>query len=213
MAQRDKEAFYAALKAEFAPALRGLGFNGSGSNFRRIRGEIINVVNVQGNKYGGSVAVNLGLHLSFLPAPISGEPLADIEAIKAYDCEFTNRLAPGGRADHWWKYGTWLKQPARQVSHLTETYLEVGEPAFTRFDTIDKILKMVDLAAIDALDHIETFGYVSTVRAALTVARIYHHQGRHDEADAYARAGLRNIQRATVLRPAFEALLKPTPPR
>ena len=52
--------FFDVLKSEFAPKLRELGFSGSGQHFRRVRGEIINAINIQGNKYGNSCAVNWG---------------------------------------------------------------------------------------------------------------------------------------------------------
>ena len=55
-----KAVFFDVLKSEFAPKLRELGFSGSGQHFRRVRGEIINAINIQGNKYGNSCAVNWG---------------------------------------------------------------------------------------------------------------------------------------------------------
>jgi hypothetical protein len=97
-----KEVFFDILKTEFAPKLRKLEFIGSGQNFRRVRGQIINVINVQGNKYGGSCAVNLGLHLTFLQVCWSSA-LPDVHKVKETDCEFRTRLAPGGKSDYWWK--------------------------------------------------------------------------------------------------------------
>ena len=66
--------FLDAVKAEFAPQLRGLGFSGTGKHFRHVNGEIINAINIQGNTYGDSCAVNLGLHLTFLPVNWAQRP-------------------------------------------------------------------------------------------------------------------------------------------
>ena len=63
----NKDEFLQVIKDEFAPRLRDIGFKGSGHNFKRINNEIINIINIQVNKYGGSYAVNLGLHLTFYP--------------------------------------------------------------------------------------------------------------------------------------------------
>ena len=62
-----KKEFYSYLKNEFGPQHREIGFKGSGSHFRRVNDEVIHCINIQGNKHGGSCAVNLGLHLTFLP--------------------------------------------------------------------------------------------------------------------------------------------------
>lgn len=67
MAADGKKEFFGLLKDRFARALWQAGFKGSGQTFRRVQGEVINAINIQVNKYGGSVAVNLGLHLTFLP--------------------------------------------------------------------------------------------------------------------------------------------------
>ena len=67
MTAEHKQAFFGVLKDEFAPELRNVGFKGSGRHFRRINGEVINAIWIQGDKYGRGCAVNLGLHLTFLP--------------------------------------------------------------------------------------------------------------------------------------------------
>jgi hypothetical protein len=51
--------FHDLLKRDFAPLLRGDGFKGSGTTFRRISGEVIHVVNIQGSKYGGQCCVGV----------------------------------------------------------------------------------------------------------------------------------------------------------
>lgn len=207
MSDNARSIFYGLLRDEFAPELRKLGFKGSGSNFRRIRGDVVNTVNIQGNKYGGSSAVNLGLHLAFLPVYWNNEN-PDLSKIKEVDCEFRNRLAPRGKRDYWWKYGGLFSSSTKQVSHLIETYLHVGEPAFSKYDTTAKVANMISIEEIFSGNYIEVFGGITEVRAALTMARVHEHMGNPDLARAFATAGMTSLGRATVLKPQFEEILE-----
>ncbi len=211
MPKDAKILFYDLLKQEFAPRLREVGFKGSGIHFRRIRGEVINTINIQGNKYGGSSAVNLGLHLSFLPLAWNNE-LPDLAKIREVDCEFRNRLAPGRKADYWWKYSGLFVSPAKQVEHLVRTYFEVGEPVFARYDSTDAIADAISLDDVLSGSYIDVLGGVTNVRAALTMARIHEHLGDRDLAHAFAKAGLERVERATSLIPRFEEILERTKP-
>jgi len=105
-----KQIFYEILKNEFSPKLREVGYQGSGQNFRRVSNETINVVNIQISKYGGSCAVNLGLHFAFLPLNWSAE-LPVGKKIKEVDCEFRMRLSPKVNHDYWWEYDGLLSSP------------------------------------------------------------------------------------------------------
>ena len=87
-------AFRERLKIKLAPLLRGHGFSGSGVNFRRHVGDVIQVLNIQGSRYGGSCCVNLAVHLTFLPTVLGDAP--DPKKITESLCEFRKRLAPDG---------------------------------------------------------------------------------------------------------------------
>ena len=50
-----------AWKEFINPVLRDADFKGSGRNFRRIAGEFVQCVNLQGASYGGSFAINIGI--------------------------------------------------------------------------------------------------------------------------------------------------------
>ena len=201
-----KAVFFGLLRDEFAPQLRRVGFKGSGQNFLRVRGDVINAINIQGNKYGGSVAVNLGLHLAFLPLCWS-EEAPDLATIKEVDCEFRRRLAPGRRQDYWWKYGGFFSVPLKRARHLVKTYFDVGEPLFERFDTVQKIADGLTVDSIRPDEMVELFGPTTSGRAALTMARINRHIGRNDKARAFAAAGLDNMGSVQTLKPALERLL------
>src|SRR5690349_16195238 len=167
-----KAVFFDVLKSEFAPKLRELGFTGSGQHFRRVRGEIINAINIQGNKYGGSCAVNLGLHLTFLPLNWRNV-LPDPRKIKEIECEFRTRLSRDMKSGYWWKYGRALASSTKSARDLIATYLESGEPHFRRYDSIEKIASMISMDDVNQDAYLNSFGGITSVRAALTMARIH----------------------------------------
>ncbi len=204
-----KKVFFNVLREELAPKLRGIGFKGSGQNFRRINGEIINTINIQAHKYGGSCAVNLGLHLTFLPLNWADQ-LPDIRKIKEIDCEFRMRLAPKDKSDYWWKYGGLLDSPTRKAHHLIATYLNYGEPHFKEYDEVEKIASMLSIDDIEKNDYINVFGGITLQRGALAMARIHKHLGNTLKAKEFAEIGLNKLGRAVALRPAFVEIVNAT---
>ncbi len=202
----DKKKFLGVLKDEFGPRLREIGFKGSGQNFRRINNEIINIINVQGNKYGGSFAVNLGMHLTFLPNNWSSE-LPDIKKLKAYECEFVMRLAPNNKADYWWKYEGIAVNPEKKARHLITTYFKYGEENFQAFKSLDDFIKIFTIERLKKDKYAGRLKDKSLVRGALTMARIYEYIGQTQNAKIFANVGLENIGKATTLKPEFERIL------
>lgn len=214
-----KEAFFDCLKSEFAPKLREYGFSGSGQNFCRIRDEVIHVVNIQVNKYGGSCCVNLGLHLTFLP--VAGEsPLTDPKKIKATSCEFRWRLAPPGATDYWWGYeegvaahlpfgmaGGKGQGPIEKARDLMKTYEAYGEPHFQSVTTIEAVARLFQPHDIGSGKPLPLYGYTHT-RGALTMARIHRYLGNEKLTRQFAEVGLENIGKANSLHNEFEKILE-----
>jgi hypothetical protein len=201
--------FFAYLRDNFGPELRRLGFKGSGQKFRRVHGEVINMINIQGYKYGGSVAVNLGLHLDFLPDSFTSE-WPDLSKLREYDCEFRTRLTPRWRFDYWWKYDGLFRNPSRTAAHLVSTYLDRGEPQYAKFDATEKIASSISPKDIVAGRDLKIWGPVASIRAALTFAIINQHLGNDAIAREFAQAGLHDSDRAPVLRAKLEAILGAT---
>ncbi len=204
----EKKEFFIALKEGFAPKLREIGFKGSGQNFRRVRNKVINTINIQGNRYGGSCAVNLGLHLAFLPLSWVDQ-LPDLKKIKVTDCEFTMRLAPGNKEDYWWDFATLFKSPTKKAQHLINTYFRYGEPKFQKFDSVEKIASMLSLDDIKNQDYLELFAGITVQRGALAIARIHKHLGNLSQSKDFAEAGLNTIDCAETLRVSFQELINP----
>src|SRR5579875_1395554 len=122
----DYERFHHLLKRDLFPLLRAEGFKGSGTTFRRIKNEIIHVVNIQGSRYGGECCVNLCVHLSFLPIP-GMDRLTDPKKLKEYECCFRNRLHEAREDDHWWSYGTTEAEAEASLANLIATYRRRGK--------------------------------------------------------------------------------------
>jgi len=204
-----KKIFFDVLKQELSPGLRGLGFKGSGQNFHRVKNKVVNIVNIQIDKYGGSCAVNLGLHLLFLPSNSHIE-LPSLEKIKEYDCEFRTRLAPHSKTDYWWKYDSFLGSPQKKAHHLISTYFAHGEPQFANFDTVEKIAAMFTIDDLKKKDLLKVFGFVTLQPGALAMARIHQHLGNISKARQFADFGLDNLGSATNLKPLYEDILSAT---
>lgn len=79
---------------QLAPALRAIGFRGSGQNFRKIEGDFVFVINFQGSRRGDNFFVNLGAQPTFVPA----EGDANLERLKEYECILRRRV---GNAWDW----------------------------------------------------------------------------------------------------------------
>lgn len=197
------------MRDEFAPRLRDAGFKGSGLHFRRISGEIINAISLQGDKYGGRCAVNLGLHLSFLPMNWTHE-LPDPQKIKEVDCEFRTRLAPKRKHDYWWSYGGLLNPPSKSARHLIDTYFEFGEPLFEAFSTVEDIANMFLPSQLNGKSFLKGFGGVTVPRIALTLAKVHAHMGNTPSSAEYARIGLQNLGKAVALKSELEELASAT---
>lgn len=90
-----------AWREHLAPAIRDLGFKGSGRNYRLITDQFALAVNLQGSRHGGKFAINLGIHP--LAIPIVNGKAIDIKSFREVECAFRERLTADGR-DTWWSY-------------------------------------------------------------------------------------------------------------
>ena len=206
MAPDDRKLFLQVLREVFAPELRTDGFRGSGANYRRFRDPVIQVVNIQGSRYGGQCCVNLGLHLSFLPAV--GSLLPDPKTLTESACEFRWRLAPEGQQDHWWSYGADEASAKASATRITELYRERGKPQLDQWlDFRDRFIG-VTVEGLERRQPDTVPRGATNVRAALAFARIHTHLGNPERAREFAEFGLKHIGRATALQSELERLLR-----
>ncbi|MFK5921468.1 MAG: DUF4304 domain-containing protein [Verrucomicrobiota bacterium] len=204
----SKERFFHELKTEFSPKLREVGFKGSGQNFYRILGDTIQIINIQGNKYGGSFAVNLAIQ------PVNLKLQGDTEfpnpkKIKEYECLFRKRLTPRGKSDYWWKYQGFLTNPEKSAANLIQCYFNIGESHFQHYSKLSVFLEELDLAQLsERTSVIVADDYLVIARAAMIAAWIYESQGNITEAVRYAQFGLEHNPRAKGLNLELRRITK-----
>ena len=192
-----------AIRSTLAPVLREDGFSGSGRTFRRTRGAWIQVLNVQGSRYGGSFAINLGVQPLSIPDVLGNRP--DPKKITESLCEFRRRLSEAG-ADQWWEYGTTEESMLSAVREATAMYRRTGNKLLQRACDSRAGLNAV-LAANFSSGTYDSAGFGSTeVRMSLALARLRKAEGKLEEVRAFAAHGLAHVGSATLLRRELEAL-------
>ena len=200
----SREQFLNQIKQVFTPVLKADGFTGRGITYRRVFGEVIHVLTLQGSVSGGRCCVCLGIHLSFLPAQGSLAP-PDPKSIDEPSCEFRTRLTPPGQSDAWWSYGSSEQEAKESAESILQLYQHVGAPYFQRFSTFPEDFTRVTPAMLTAdseLPFPPTDG-----EACLALARIAQRVGRNDEARQFAEIGLARVGRATSLKYWFKQII------
>ncbi|GAC1377998.1 MAG: hypothetical protein NVSMB40_18020 [Aquirhabdus sp.] len=191
-----------AIKNHLAPALRKDGFTGSGRTFRRIRGDYIHVVNVQGSRYGSLFAINLAIQPIFITDAAGNPP--NTKKIVESECEFRRRLSASG-ADQWWKYED-LNSLERAMADAANLYIKCGSAAFDAMsDTPSPIQTITAAQLIEGGYNFSGFGSTK-VRMSLALARIREFEGKYDEAASFAIYGLENCSSAFLLKPELERI-------
>jgi hypothetical protein len=197
--------FHSLLRRGFCPILREDGFKGNGTTFRRINGDAIHMINVQGSIYGGQCCVNLAVHFSFLPTA-GGRTLSDSKKLKCSECDFRDRLHEETESDHWWRYGTNDAEAESSVANLIDTYKRWGTHFFDRFEPFPEVFERITPAEIDTGDLSRMPAPMILVHAALTLARIMHHLGRKEKCHQFADIGLRHLGHAVAFQDELERL-------
>jgi hypothetical protein len=196
-----------AIREHFAPLLRADGFAGSGRNFRRLAGDWIHVVNVQGSRYGGAFAVNLAVQPISIPDVRGNTP--DPKKITEELCEFRRRLSDSeGRQDKWWKHDSTAETMAMAMIDAAETYADAGRKVLNKVTA-----EAADLNTVTAGDfaagRFNFFGFGSTeCRMALALARLRVAQGHDVEGRNFAAHALKHVGAASFLKAELQALLR-----
>jgi hypothetical protein len=188
----------ASLREHLVPVLRAEGFSGSGRTFRRVIDEFVEVVSVQGSRYGGQFAVNLAIHPLSIP-DVLGE-IPDPKRITEELCEFRRRLSESG-ADQWWKHEGTRDTMDMAVKAAAAVYRSKGS------QLLENVLVPLYSLTPEAFEsgQYDLQGFGSTkVRMALALARFRQAKGRAEEAKKFAAIGLAAVGNAPALRKALE---------
>jgi hypothetical protein len=195
-----------AIKEHLAPELRGDGFSGSGRTYRRVLNGWLQVVNVQGSRYGGSFAINLALHPMAIPDLRGNDP--DPKKITEELCEFRRRLSETeDRSDRWWKHDNTAESMSTAMQAAAATYIQFGRPLLGRVTAETADLNTVRAASLAS--HSFNFGgFGSTeTRMALALALLRESQGKAKEAREFAEYGLTTVDSATIIRNELQTVV------
>lgn len=189
-----------AIRLAFAPLLRAEGFAGSGRRFHRCVGPWIQIITVQGSRYDGAFAVNLGIHYSAAP-DLAGNP-PDPKKMNEAHCEFRRRLSDSN-ADKWWKH---------ELDHISMlAAVEAAASVYAHFGRRHFELACAGLIAITpeavASDTYDLQGFGTTkVRLGLALARIRMLEGRSEESRGFAQYAVQYVGSAAALKSELQAL-------
>ena len=195
-----------AIRDHLAPILRADGFSGSGRTFRRVVGDWIHVVNVQGSRYGGQFAVNLAVQPTAIPDVRGNTP--DPKKITEELCEFRRRMSESeARQDKWWKHAPTAESMTEAMREAAAMYIQVGRRLLDGATTEDADLNTVSPAAF-AGGNFNFLGFGSTeCRMALALARLRRVQDQLTESQAFAAYALETVGSAAMLKAKIQALL------
>jgi hypothetical protein len=202
----SRKQFLAQIKQVFVPVLKADGFTGSGNTYRRVTGDVIHVLTLQGSVSGGRCCVCLGIHLSFLPGQGSLSA-PDPKIIDVPDCEFSSRLTPLGQSDAWWPYGVSEDEARESAESICRLYQQIGAPYFQRFSTFPEDFTRVTPAMLTAGGELPFPSGGTFVQLALALARIAQRVGRVEDARQFAETGLERVGAAVALKPAFRKII------
>lgn len=173
-----------ALRLHLAPVLRADGFKGSGRNYRRVHNGVVQALNVQGSRWGGSFAINLGLQPLAIPAMFD-RPV-DPGKIGEIDCVLRRRLREG-ETDQWWAHAS-AETAALAVQAAARVYQTVGHALLERQSGSTAPLWTLQPSDFDtAGKRFEGFNsYGSPASLAKMLTKLRHASGEMGAARAFA---------------------------
>jgi hypothetical protein len=173
------------IRSHFAPILREDGFAGSSRTFQRLANGMIQVVQVQGSRSGGSFAVNLGIHPTCIP--VMGDPPQ--KKMKPELCILRRRLSEDG-GDHWWKHSSAKESMDAAIKEAASVYADFGRPAFAKLVEPNSPLLNVTPQQFEA-GRFDFSGFKSTdVMMAKALSLIRLAAGDSGGAQAFARIAI-----------------------
>jgi hypothetical protein len=193
------------LEASFFPELCVLGFKGNTWCRRRLVEPFLHCVRVQDSSDHARVYLNIGVHITTLPAPEMGR--VPLEKMTDEHCEIRDRLNPQSRKGEWTPW--WLKtDPEKATSEMLQLFKAKALPFFDQFQSFPGVLDSITVADIESGKASRILAGMTDVRMALLLARLHEHLGNKDKVMTFAEYGLRVAGRATSPIAYFKQMLK-----
>ncbi len=189
------------VKQRLGALLLDAGFTGRDLEWVRVRNPFIDCVDMQLRSDAAAYCVNLGEHLSFLPAAGGSAPI-DAENMSSVDCEIKSRLTPHGESEYWWKIGC-----ESSVDEIVRCFNKSGEEFFHQYRNFPKPFSDIDMSMIDSEAALKLMPTMTKVRRILVIARVHDHLCDASNAIAWAEFGYQNVGVAVSLKAAFREIL------
>jgi hypothetical protein len=177
---------------DLGPRLRALGLKGSGQYYRKVAGEWVVVVNLQGSRWGDRFFVNLAAHPVLIPT-INDEPV-DPKRIKEHDCLLRTRVGQD------WSWALRAEEVSDLVSQIERCAIDLvsraqGLRGAVATELPEALVRNFTVGQTDA------FASLHLARAALAFGHVH-------KAHAIAEWGLEAAGDAVGLRVKLKALLQ-----
>ena len=173
--------FTSLLSKRLYPLLRAEGFRGSGTTLRRVSEPVVEVFNVQASSGGNRCYLNLGVHLTFLPA--EGGQVVEPGELKESHCAFRTRVDPPPEQQFGWSYGSSEEEAEGNVDRITHEWERQAQPFFASHSYPAGVAAMLE--AVSPAD--------VHPKHLLTFARIARQLGRTERAMLLGRAALGKV--------------------
>jgi hypothetical protein len=166
----------------------------------RLRGDELNLVQLQKLSTAGCFCVNLGVHFTFLPKAGTEAPLADDE-VELPDCEIKLRLTERDTdKDQWWPISA---ASAQVISDLVRTR---GLSVFESY-RVEGELSAISAASIESGSP-GLLAPITKVRACLLLSRLHERLGNRDKCIEAATIGIKLAGMAVGPKKALKDILK-----
>jgi len=199
--------FVQRVRSVFVPELRNEGFVGRFPTFRRITGELIHEVSVQGWRYGRERTVNLSFGFTFIQ-PKHANPNEPA-------MEYSHRIGTSSGCDRWWNYGSASEEEAIALADdMIEVFRAEAPGFFQRFKSFPE--SFVHFIAQDfvesPLSHLppRIGGGRGIARDCWVFMHIWLHLGDKARARIFAETGLQHAGKAWKLASDFRRILDST---
>jgi Domain of unknown function (DUF4304) len=190
LVSEPKPSLAKAIQSQFAPTLRRDGFSGMSKRYWRVVGGQCQVVEVQGSRYGGKFAVNMGIQPMSVPLLLGGAP--EPKCIREMECLFRRRLAIQ-RGDQWWDYQPNQLSMDAAARDACAVYEQVGRGQLEFLAQPNSPMNTLTPEAF-AADTFDFKGFGNTgVLMAWTLAHMRKAAGKNAEARGFAQVALKEI--------------------
>ena len=124
---------------ELAPFLRYNEWKGTGFDYTRHIGNIIQAFTVQPSSAGGKFCIEIGVHFDFIPLSVEKE----FSKMKTWDMDITTRLTPNNESDYWWDFPKNENESNLLFNELKRLISSNGHNYFDQFNKWEEICKKI----------------------------------------------------------------------